>query len=98
MCSRTKNSRSILISYTYDENGMPQAFTVNDEFFYYLTNAMGDVIGFTDANGKLINLQLYDVWGTRMTQWIGKYKYDDHSGWLQARRIANLNPLLYRGY
>lgn len=75
--------------FQYNTNGEPIGFVCNDEQYFYITSQQGDVFGITDNNANLIALYLYDDWGK--TVYI-EAENDEGS------KIANLNPLRYRGY
>ena len=41
---------------------------VNGNWYYYLYNAHGDVIGLTDSQGNIVNSYEYDAWGNILNQ------------------------------
>ncbi len=41
---------------------------VNGNWYYYLYNAHGDVIGLTDSQGNIVNSYEYDAWGNVLNQ------------------------------
>lgn len=68
---------------------------ISGNWYYYLYNAHGDVIGLTDAQGNVVNSYEYDAWGTILAdnetvanpiKYAGQY-YDEELGmyYLRAR-------------
>ena len=78
--------------FQYDTNGVPMGFILNGVQYFYLTNQMGDVISIVDTNGVEIAGYEYDEWGKPILAYAG-----DESDATQVK-IANANPILYRGY
>lgn len=78
--------------FLYDTNGTPMGFILNGVQYFYMTNQMGDVIGIFNSNGEEIAGYEYDEWGKPILAYAG-----DESDETQVK-IANTNPLLYRGY
>ena len=98
------------LTFTYDANGTPLSMSVNyieyvfepyyDEYwgyeewdympyyysgtFYYVTNAQGDVIALLNQSGNKVMEYVYDAWGNVL--------------YSSRHYMAELNPLLYRGY
>ncbi|MFJ7647046.1 RHS repeat-associated core domain-containing protein [Lysinibacillus sp. NPDC097279] len=72
-------------SYVYDDNGHPLTMIYKGETYHYLTNYRGDVLGMTDASGKLVASYTYDAWGNILTQ-----SGIDH--------MDSINPYRYAGY
>ncbi len=72
-------------SYVYDDNGHPLTMIYKGETYHYLTNYRGDVLGMTDASGKLVASYTYDAWGNILTQ----------SG---TDDMDSINPYRYAGY
>ena len=72
---------------TYDANGLPFTVDYNGTIYYYILNALGDVIGLADINGVLVTEYIYDVWG----------KLIDTFGTM-ASTLGFYNPLRYRSY
>lgn len=77
------------IYFQYDNLGKPFGFVYNDVQYFYITNQFGDIISIIDATGDKIADYEYDEWG----QIISISTTDKES-----ERIANINPLRYRGY
>lgn len=78
--------------FQYDTSGMPLGFIYNGTQYFYLINQMGDVISIVDTNGVEIAGYEYDEWGKPILAYAG-----DESDATQVK-IANANPILYRGY
>ena len=75
--------------FQYDTSGVPIGFILNGTQYFYITNQMGDVLGITDSNSNAIAEYEYDEWGNVI----------DLQGMNNsAKKIANINPLRYRGY
>ena len=49
--------------FTYGINGHPMSVNFNGVDYYYMTNALGDVIGILDGNGNEVVTYIYDAWG-----------------------------------
>ena len=73
--------------FMYDSDGTRVGFTYNDDSYYYLKNAQGDVTGIVDSDLNVVVEYTYDAWG----------KLIDTTG-SKADTIGKLNPFLYRGY
>lgn len=73
--------------FTYGINGHPMSVNFNGVDYYYMTNALGDVIGILDGNGNEVVTYIYDAWGNCIL--------DDDS---EEFDLGYLNPLRYRGY
>ena len=88
----TQNQTEYTLDFLYDTNGRPYILnltTVNANGtitapYYYLLNLQGDVVGLTNAAGKLV----------------AEYDYDPFGGltYVENSTVARLNPLRYRGY
>lgn len=77
--------------FLYDQNGNPYGFFVKDttanDYYYYVFNAQGDVIGILDSNGTYVVEYTYNPWGEILSI----------TGTL-ADTIGQQNPLRYRCY
>ena len=73
-----------VLDFFYDQNGHPFMMRQNmNVYYYYITNAQGDVIRMTDEYG----------------QTAARYQYDPYGDTIDASGShANINPLRYRGY
>lgn len=78
-----------IMYFQYDNLGKPFGFVYNNVQYFYATNQFGDIISIIDATGNKIADYKYDDWG----QIISISTTDNES-----ERIANINPLRYRGY
>lgn len=78
--------------FQYDSFCIPLGFIYNGTQYLYMTNQMGDVIALTKANGEIFAAYVYDEWGKPILAYAG-----DETNELQIK-IANTNPILYRGY
>lgn len=63
------------------------------EFYYYLKNLQGDIIGLLDFKGDIAYTYSYDAWG----KLIGIYD-KNHNEVTNPNLAAVRNPLRYRGY
>ncbi len=83
------------LHFWYGEHGA-EAFTYisgnTNETYYYVKDALGNVIGIYDDTGDMIVRYDYDAWGRLRTTW---YKNDDYSAY---GYIGNANPIRYKGY
>ena len=73
--------------FTYGINGHPMSVKYNGVDYYYMTNALGDVIGILDGNGNEVVTYIYDAWGNPLP-----------AAGSMAETLGYLNPLRYRGY
>ena len=46
----------------------PLARKSGDNWYYYIYNAHGDVVGMTDSTGTVVNTYEYDPWGNILSQ------------------------------
>ncbi len=74
--------------YLYDENDAPVAWSYLDEYYYYIKNQQGDILGFTDDQGNVLVTYEYDAWG----------KLIDTKIYTNKSYLAEYNSLRYRGY
>ena len=75
--------------FQYNSSGKPVGFVYNGTQYYYITNALGDIVALTDANGNVFAEYIYNEWGEVLSVLLIDELYSD---------IANANPLRYRGY
>jgi len=73
--------------FTYDALGMPATVTHNGTVYFYLTTLQGDVLAIVDANDNIVAEYITDAWGKVCAAYIDP-----------DCPIAELNPLIYRGY
>ena len=78
---------SYALIFTYGINGHPMSVNFNGTDYYYMTNALGDVIGILDSNGNEVVTYAYDAWGNPLP-----------TGGTMADTLGYLNPLRYRSY
>ena len=84
---RTNNTLTAVLDFIYDESGRPFAlkYSTNGTSFqtyYYVLNLQGDVVKLIQANGHVVAQYTYDAWGNVSS----------------SGRLAEINPLRYRGY
>ena len=84
---RTNNTLTAVLDFIYDESGKPFAlkYSTNGTSFqtyYYVLNLQGDVVKLIQANGHVVAQYTYDAWGNVSS----------------SGRLAEINPLRYRGY
>ncbi len=65
--------------------------------FYYLKNAMGDIIGFIDELENTVSIDYYDSWGNTVSGIHTIYKSEVAST-SAAVKLDNINPMQYKGY
>ena len=79
------------IIFLYDENGDAYGMIVKngntENYYYYVFNVQGDVIGILDNSGTNVVEYTYDEWGSILST----------TGTL-ATTIGQKNPIRYRGY
>ena len=75
-----------VLHFYYDSNDEVIGFEYNSDNYYYVKNAMGDILGIADSAGNLMASYAYDPWG----------KVLSITG--SDIAIGNLNPFRYRGY
>ena len=84
---RTNNSLTAVLDFIYDESGRPFALKYSTDgatfdTYYYVLNLQGDVVKLIQANGHIVAQYTYDAWGNVSS----------------SGRLAEINPLRYRGY
>ena len=60
------------LSFFYDSNGKPAAVKYNVAYYYYVTNALGDVVAIVNHNGVAMVTYTYDAWGN-VRRYDGKF-------------------------
>ena len=75
------------------ENDSVVGYKHGTEYYYYIKNLQGDIIGVIDKNCNLLYQYEYDAWGNHTV-------LDAQNNVISpdASHIANANPLRYRGY
>lgn len=73
------------LHFFYDSNGEVIGFRYNENDYFYVKNAMGDIIAITDSNKNIVAEYRYDPWGDILSI----------SG---DTVIGELNPFRYRSY
>ena len=84
---KTNNSLTAVLDFIYDESGKPFALKYSTDgatfdTYYYVLNLQGDVVKLIQANGHVVAQYTYDAWGNVSS----------------SGRLAEINPLRYRGY
>jgi RHS repeat-associated protein len=83
----TQITGSDRMDFTYDEKGSLLGLTYNGAQYYYVKNALGDIIGILDAAGTQVVTYTYDAWGAS----------NGMSGSMM-NTLGKQNPFRYRGY
>ena len=73
------------LHFFYDSNGEVIGFRYNENNYFYVKNAMSDIIAVTDSNKNIVAEYRYDPWG--------KVLGEDN-----LTAIGALNPFRYRSY
>ena len=75
------------------ENDSVAGYKYGSEYYYYIKNLQGDIIGVIDKNCNLLYQYEYDAWGNHTV-------LDAQGNTISpdAPHVANFNPLRYRGY
>jgi RHS repeat-associated protein len=73
--------------FAYGANGHPMAVEYNGTSYYYVTNALGDVVAILDSTGAPVVEYTYDAWGRLLT-----------TNGSMSGTLGLHNPLRYRGY
>ena len=76
-----------ILDFLYDAEGSPMAVVYNGTYYYYITNAQGDVTAILNSSGNTVVTYTYNAWG-KPTSTTGT----------MAATLGTLNPLRYRGY
>ncbi len=88
---QAQKTGSEYIVFLHDENGVAYGFLLKngatEEYYYYVFNLQGDVIGILDSNGTQVVEYTYNPWGEILSI----------TGTM-AETIGQKNPLRYRGY
>ena len=84
---RTNNTLTAVLDFIYDESGRPFALKYSTdgtsfETHYYVLNLQGDVVKLIQENGDVAAQYTYDAWGNVSS----------------SGKLAEINPLRYRGY
>ena len=84
---RTNNTLTAVLDFVYDESGKPFALKYSAdgtsfETYYYVLNLQGDVVKLIQENGDVAAQYTYGAWGNVSS----------------SGRLAEINPLRYRGY
>ncbi len=74
------------LHFYYDSNDEVIGFTYNEADYFYVKNAMSDIIGIVDDSGNLIVSYAYDAWGKVLSVTGSNLE------------LGNLNPFRYRSY
>ena len=77
-----------------NQNGQKFGLIYNGQYYYYMYNIQGDVIGIWDNNGNIVARYNYNAWGKPISVTDGNG--NDVSS--NSSHIANINPIRYRGY
>lgn len=85
----SQSSDNNIMYFQYDNLGKPFGFVYNDVQYFYAANQFGDIISIIDATGNKIADYEYDEWGQIISISTPN---------TESERIANINPLRYRGY
>ena len=88
------NTRHLMV-YVYDASGQPIGIShytyngtiVSENYYLFVSNIQGDIIGIYDSNGTRVVTYVYDAWG-RILSTTGT----------GANTIGVYNPFRYRGY
>ena len=82
-----------VLTWQIDGNGSVLGFVHNNDVYFYIKNAQGDILGISDSNGNIVANYLYDSWGKLIS-------VTDNSGTeiTDLNHIGHKNPLRYRGY
>ena len=75
------------------ENDSVAGYKYGPEYYYYIKNLQGDIVGVIDKNCNLLYQYEYDAWGNHTV-------LDAQGNTISpdAPHVANSNPLRYRGY
>ena len=84
---KTNNSLTAVLDFIYDESGKPFALKYSTDgatfdTYYYVLNLQGDVVKLIQENGDVAAQYTYDAWGNVSS----------------SGKLAEINPLRYRGY
>ncbi len=75
-----------VLHFYYDSNDEIIGFTYDEADYFYVKNAMSDIIGIVDDSGNLITSYAYDAWGKVLSVTGSNVE------------LGNLNPFRYRSY
>ncbi len=73
--------------FTYGASGHPMSVNFNGVDYYYVTNALGDVLAIVNSVGTEVVTYAYDAWGNILS-----------TGGTMTSTLGTHNPLRYRGY
>ena len=87
------------IDYIYDEAGSIYGFSVdNKDYYYYVKNLQGDIIGILDKSGNLLVEYVYDAYGVPTVSFPGITETTTDAEKNAIYLLGNNNPFRYRGY
>jgi len=89
-----ENRNGVMIYYVRDVVGNLLGFDYNNIRYYYIKNALDDIVGIVDSNDNIVAKYEYDSWGNILSITDG---LDNDVRNIQ-QHIANINPFRYRGY
>ena len=90
----SQDDGSNAIDFLYDDAGSPLGIVLGGEYYYYMQNAQGDIVGIIDSSCNVVAEYRYDAWGKIIS--ITDGSGNDVS--VNNNHIGNINPLRYRGY
>ena len=76
-----------VLDFIYGAEGTPLAVIYSGSYYYYVTNAQGDVVALLNSSGNTVVTYTYDAWGNPIS-----------TTGTMAAILGTLNPLRYRGY
>ena len=82
-----------IITWQIDGNGNVLGFVHNNQVYFYLKNAQGDIVGIADSTGTEVATYVYDSWGKLLS-----VKDENGVEIVDENHIGHKNPLRYRGY
>ena len=81
-----QNDGTNTLHFYYDSNDEVIGFTHNEADYFYVKNAMGDIVGIADDSGNLVVSYAYDAWGKVLSVTGSNIE------------LGNINPFRYRSY
>ncbi|MCH5315794.1 MAG: hypothetical protein J1E81_07760 [Eubacterium sp.] len=81
--------------FMYNESKELVRVNFEEYIFYYLKNAMGDIIGFIDELENTLSINYYDSWGYKVSGKHSTYDLSVESTYTLSK-LCNINSMQYK--
>ena len=83
------DSRNYVLNFDYDMHGELIGFEYNENYYFYVRDALGNINHIIDSNGNVMVSYKYDEWGKLI---------DTITTSTFALILSGMNPFIYKGY